>query len=505
MEFLFITQWASAEAILLFVCLGIFVIIYGHDGYLFLRRFIDVFFPKKPVPEPIIQSGNEFDTVQDVVVSPMLWETVTSSEEEITPQIGEVPEFETNRTGDIEEEAPVPEWESEAWTEEVVLVAEDEVIWTPVVPEELTQGEWTSQEAPIIVWTEDVSITTPPEGIEEIPSLVSEAEISLSVVPETTQEEIPEEAQEPVQESIISEVWVLEAENKSPINPEESPIDEVTDTLPDEEKEESAQASPTQESSEQEESVHEIKAQEEEIVQKTFLEEDYTDIQSRQDLSTPTQEYTPQENTTKNTELPKNSPQVQEKIYQLLGAIKTLVARGQTLEARGLIIQWLALHQEHRDLNIILGSLFEQDRHFDKAELVYKDLAEWYPNDIEILEKLGNVLIIQRRYTIAFEIYKKILIIWWETEAALYIITHLASELGLDQEKYDLAKRYLKQWPNNPEVLALLAQSEIILNLRQDAIKTLIKLKNLTPYNGEIMETVQKLMMEEEMAGNFGG
>lgn len=84
-------------------------------------------------------------------------------------------------------------------------------------------------------------------------------------------------------------------------------------------------------------------------------------------------------------------------------------------------------------------------------------------------------------------------------------MTHLASELGNHDEKYTLAKQYLKQWPNNPEILALMAQSEIALNLRQDAIKTLVKLKNLTPYNGEIMETIQKLMMEEEMAGNFGG
>jgi tetratricopeptide (TPR) repeat protein len=236
-----------------------------------------------------------------------------------------------------------------------------------------------------------------------------------------------------------------------------------------------------------------------------FLEEDYKDIQKKDTTNGRGSQYMTQESGTKNTDLTKNSPQVQEKIYQLLGTIKTLVARGQTLEARGLIIQWLALHQEHRDLNIILGSLFEQDRHFDKAELVYKDLAEWYPNDIEILEKLGNVLIIQRRYTIAFEIYKKILIIGGETEAALYIITHLASELRFDQEKYDLAKRYLKRWPNNPEVISLLAQSEILLGLRQDAIQTLIKLKNLTPYNWEIMETIQKLIMEEEMAGNFWG
>lgn len=64
-------------------------------------------------------------------------------------------------------------------------------------------------------------------------------------------------------------------------------------------------------------------------------------------------------------------------------------------------------------------------------------------------------------------------------------------------------KKYLKSWPNNPEILSLMSEAEIELDKRKDAIETLKRLKNLTPYNSEIAATLQKLMMEEELAGNF--
>lgn len=153
----------------------------------------------------------------------------------------------------------------------------------------------------------------------------------------------------------------------------------------------------------------------------------------------------------------------------------------------------------------MLALLYEQDHHFEKAEYIYKDLALTYPNDIEILEKLGNVLIIERRYEIALEMYKKILGLTGETEGTLYILTHLSSELGQHELAYTYGKRYQKQWPNNPEILTIISQMEVALGKRQDAIQTLIKLKNLTPYNQEIADMIQKLVLEEELAGNFGG
>ncbi len=192
-----------------------------------------------------------------------------------------------------------------------------------------------------------------------------------------------------------------------------------------------------------------------------------------------------------------------EKLYLIVNEVKTLIARWQTLEARALIIQGLSLDKNHRELNLILGSLYESERQSQKAEYVYKDLAMIYPDDVEILEKLANILIIEKRYEIAMEIYKKIISLSGETEGSLYIMTHLSHELAHHEELYAYARRYQKNWPNNPEILSLLAEAEIALGQRQDAIQTLIRLKNLTPYNSEIMDTIAKLTAEEELAGNF--
>lgn len=501
MEFLFLTDWAWAESLLLFLCLGIFGLIYGHDLYLFVRRCIDIFVPKKTPPlspiietPPISEDGSDFDTV--VSETPQEASTPESIEtEEVivdspfleSPEIIEVP---------VSGEASTPvetraEVETEAVRESPVIEAVQESTLEEVTSEEIpTQAVETVSEEEWIILS-PVEPRPEQEVIsDKIPESITDISVTWDSEGESGEEKTPED---------IEHSYKGEEEGILSVDLVESPSTDTT---------------PLESPSDTEDRIDEVweapwvdlEAQAEEIPEETteplptsYIEEDY----AIQKTETPQSVRPIPETTIK--PLSKVSLENQEKIYQLVNTIKTLIARGQTLEARGLIIQGLALDKEHRDLNFILGSLFEQDRHFEKAELIYKDLATWYPNDLEILEKLGNVLIIQRRYSIAFEIYKKIIDIGGIAEAPLYIMTHLSSELWNQEEKYSLAKQYLKQWPNNPEILALLAQSEIALNLRQDAIKTLVKLKNLTPYNGEIMETIQKLMMEEEMAGNFGG
>ena len=54
------------------------------------------------------------------------------------------------------------------------------------------------------------------------------------------------------------------------------------------------------------------------------------------------------------------------------------------------------------------------------------------------------------------------------------------------------------------DMLALLSESQIVLGKRKEAIETLTKLKNLSPYDApEIGQYIEKLRAEEEMAKNF--
>lgn len=204
-----------------------------------------------------------------------------------------------------------------------------------------------------------------------------------------------------------------------------------------------------------------------------------------------------------NDEIPKDATLYIEKLLTLTKSSKTLIAKWMLVEARPLIVEWLSIDKNHRDLNMLLWQVYEQEGDYEKAEYIYKDIAHIYPNDAEILEKLGNILIIEKKYIIASEIYKKILSLTSETEETLYMLTNISQTLWdpVATEKY--AQRYIRQWPKNPDILLIFANAQLALWKRKQAIDTFKTIKNLTPYNAEITETLQKLLVEEELAGNF--
>ncbi len=192
-----------------------------------------------------------------------------------------------------------------------------------------------------------------------------------------------------------------------------------------------------------------------------------------------------------------------EKLAWLVSSVRTLIARGMTTEAQILIVEGLSLDKHHRDLNLLLGQIYEWDGQYPSAEYVYKDMADLHPDDIEILEKLANVLIIEKKYLIASEIYKKILASTGNTETTLYMLTHISNTLDDKEATLQYAKQYVLHWPKNPEIISLLATIQVQLWLRKEAIESYKTLKNLTPYSSETTETLQKLLLEEELAGNF--
>jgi tetratricopeptide (TPR) repeat protein len=197
-------------------------------------------------------------------------------------------------------------------------------------------------------------------------------------------------------------------------------------------------------------------------------------------------------------------PEKKEKLIEITGNVKTLIARGQIDDARALIVSGLAIEKSNRELNLLMASLYERDHAFEKAEFILKDIATNSPDDIEILTHLATDLAMQRKYDVSYELYKKILSLGGENEETLYTLAHLASEMDLPDDVTLYARVYLKQYPHNPEILWLYSQSQIAHGERREAVETLIKLKNLTPYNQEIADLIQKLMTEEELAGNFG-
>lgn len=470
MEFLFTDKWAFFEALIVLVCLAIVMVIAILEAYTFLRKFFGVLSKKPREDVSIWEQTPEIPT-------PPLETTLWSGTSEENPS----PSESTESTESTDPDTIFDEYkaltEETQRDKEASLEGQEPLESSSESTAISEEANWLWQEAPWSEWEQQDT------DFPEDPDLVGDT----TQMNQSDQETSVIESEKDIWESSPDN-----AETKDPIDPIEPT--EALKSLPSEETEDNnTDQIPVVGESAVEEGVQAPEPQKE--AQGEHEEKVIEPVSSGEIKN-------PEEVTTQDITIKDRSDN--ETISAIVNTVKTLIARKETTEARTLIIQWLALDKHHKDLNILLWSLYENERQFEKAEYVYKDLAMEYPNNLEILEKLWNVLIIEKRYSIALEIYKKILDIGGETEGTLYILSHLCHEMNDASEGHIYMKKYLKQWPNNPEILSLMGQAEIELGKRKDAIETLKRLKNLTPYNEEITATLQKLMMEEELAGNFG-
>ncbi len=445
MEFLFTAQWASIESLVVILCIWVILSIYAYDAFFFLKQCYIVLFPKKPLQENFSEEISENENKE------------TESSEKPHVEEVTVPVIE-----EVVVDHPVFHTEEELQEQKEEEEKTEETIQQDILKNEISEIETQSETS---IHPEEENLQNITKEKEEIESIIEE---------NTASEEVNEDNknEEHIQTTEVAEIIHYE---KDEIRDGVIIHEEIDIIIPHEEN------SITPENKE-ENTIEEVPTE----IQEKYIVENRESIQPQSSQSFP---------------VSKNHT---ETLYNLLQQIRTNIARGHIADAKSLIVTGLALDKKNRDLNIILAELYELDRQFDKAEYIYKDLAEENPNDTQILEKLANILIIQKRYEIALALYQKIVDLSSETEGNLYIMTHLASELGQTEEKYEYAKRYQKKYPNNPDILGLLAQAEIELWYRQDAIQTLIKLKNLTPYNHEITQMIAKLVTEEELANNFG-
>lgn len=205
------------------------------------------------------------------------------------------------------------------------------------------------------------------------------------------------------------------------------------------------------------------------------------------------------------SETEKTSLSGDEKQYlvELIKTIKTRIARGEFSEARARIIEGLSIEKFNKDLNCLLASLYEKERDYKKAELIYKDLILMNDTDPELYLKLGFALSIQGKYEIAYEIYKRLFSLDENSTETLDMLANLGHQLGLHKESNDYAYLFLKKNPHNTDVLYLVAINHINLEERLLALESLKKIRTIDPYNSKIQELIKKVELEIEMENNF--
>lgn len=204
-------------------------------------------------------------------------------------------------------------------------------------------------------------------------------------------------------------------------------------------------------------------------------------------------------------ELPKPLLSGDEKQYltELIKTIKTRIARGEFNEARARIIEGLSIEKFNKELNCLLASLYEKDRDYKKAELIYKDLILMNDTDPELYLKLGFALSIQGKYEIAYEIYKRLLFLDEHSTETVDMLANLGHQLGHHRESNEYAYLFLKKNPHNTDILYLTAINHINLEERIPALVSLKKIRTIDPYNSKIQELIKKIELELEMENNF--
>ena len=485
MEFLFWNQVASYEALIVLFCVILIASIFLYDLYLYIARLIGVLTPRKEyIKEKMAEESTQGEVTPEPIEPILSVETDTAKVDEVS----------TYLTSSDDREKSTKDSLHEAWNPEEVEVKSPFLDPDPAessdIPEEKLEEK--KEDSGVIekIEEEKESVEIPQVETSEEESIQEQTVVSdepeVMEIPENTEwkvEEVPEMSEGEQTKNDETESLVENTIEETENIPEAIDIpkeeNSITETPPEELWRE------------------EISEVSEESSDTSSERNETREWKYPKEIITPTQSSTRKSSTL--------SPEKRDKIVEITQNVKTLLARGHVPEARGLIIEGLSLSKDHRELNIFLAELYERDHAYEKAEYIYKDLAHIYTDDPEILMRLANTLAMQHKYRVSYELYRKVLEIQWETEEILYTLCHLASELGETDDTYDYSKKYTKQFPKNPEILWLLSQSQIATGRRKDAIETLIKLKNLTPYSQEIVDLIGKLVTEEEMAGNFGG
>lgn len=186
-------------------------------------------------------------------------------------------------------------------------------------------------------------------------------------------------------------------------------------------------------------------------------------------------------------------PEQLEKVREITKRAQINVSRGYYESARSLIIEWLAIKKDDKDLNMLLADVYEREKKYKNAEYIYKDMLEQHSDDEYILQRLWNIYALLGKNKKSFETYQKALQKDRSNTEILDIIAHLGLEIWDFKKAYKYACLYLKEKPRNAEKLGIKWYCLEKMGKKEEAIKAYTQLLQIQPYNSEIGERLREL------------
>ncbi len=217
-------------------------------------------------------------------------------------------------------------------------------------------------------------------------------------------------------------------------------------------------------------------------------------IKKRKEISDKkTSENEDQTSTTKHNGL---SPEDIEQLREILGRAQVNKSRGYYDTARNLIVEWLAIDKNSRELNLELAEVYELEKKYKNAEYIYNDILEMHPDNVEVLKRLWNILAFQgelQKSASCYELAHK------KKKDDIEVVDILAGtyfELKNFKKCLTYAKLFLKDKPRDVEKLGMKWYCLEKHSDYEGAISCYHKILEIQPYNSEIKDRIQKLELK---------
>lgn len=186
-------------------------------------------------------------------------------------------------------------------------------------------------------------------------------------------------------------------------------------------------------------------------------------------------------------------PEKSEQIREISKRAQINIERWYYESARSLIVEWLALKKDNKELNILLADVYEREKKFQNAEYIYRDLLDGHKDDLYLLQRLGNIYALRGKTKKAEETYILAHKLDKSNTEILDILSHITLE-NLDfKNALKYSNLYLKEKPRNSEKLWIKGYALEKLSRNKEAIDVYRDLLQLQPYNSEVQERVAKL------------
>lgn len=181
------------------------------------------------------------------------------------------------------------------------------------------------------------------------------------------------------------------------------------------------------------------------------------------------------------------------KISEIIKRIRINIEKWYLDTAKWLIIEWLTIDKFNKDLNMELWAIYEEEKNYKNAELIYKDISMVISDNTSILTKLGYVLSMQWSLKDAVKVYEEVQQRKQSDNDIIETLAHLTFEIQDFEKSLRYIRLVLKEKPKNVDMMRKKAFAlERVWKLK-DAIKVYEEILFLRPYDTNAIDNVKRL------------